>query len=124
MEVYITMYIKGTELLAYDYANNFQICGPIVDLELNEECYVIDQSIIDEEQGTYMFVPCVVVRVDVSQKIPGRKYYMLQAKDSINDEKFNSSEENGIKFYKYLENTSPFLSKIKEVIEPQNDNAV
>ena len=112
----MAMYIKGTELLAYDYANNFQVCGPIVDLELNEECYVIDNQIIDEENNTHAFIPCIVIRIDNSNRIPGRKYYMLQAKDSINDQQLNNQEEGGIKFYKYLENTSPFLFKINEVI--------
>ena len=43
---------------------------------------------------------------------------MLQAKDSINDEQLNNQEEAGIKFYKYLENTSPYLFKVNNIIEP------
>lgn len=114
-------YVRGTEFLAEDYWLNRQICSDPVELSLGEECYVIDQTIIDEENGTHMFVPCIVVRVDESTKIKGRKYYMLQAKDSRNDDQFNILEENGIKFYKYLEHTSPFLQKVLNVIDPNEE---
>ena len=98
------------------FYENHKVCSDPVELELNEECYVIDNQIIDEENNTHAFIPCIVIRIDNSNRIPGRKYYMLQAKDSINDQQLNNQEEGGIKFYKYLENTSPFLFKINEVI--------
>lgn len=83
-------------------------------LSMGEECYVLDLDIFDEVNETYTFVPCIVVRVDQSS-IPGRWYYVLQAKDSVNDEQLNSNYDAGISFYKYLENTSPYLYKINHV---------
>lgn len=109
--------MKGIEKIGTDFFSNINICRDPVQLNLNEECYVIDNSIIDEENETHAFIPCIVIRIDYSNKIPGRCYYMLQAKDSINDEQLNSQYENGIKFYKYLENTSPYLFKINTVID-------
>ena len=115
-------YIKGQEFLPIDYWNNTQVCANPIELSMGEECYVIDQTIVDADNGTHMFVPCVVIRIDISEKIQGRKYYMLQAKDSVNDDRFNTMEENGVKFYKYLENTSPFLFKVNEIITTTEDN--
>lgn len=108
--------MKGIDKLCEWFTENPNVCAKEVELTLNEECYVIDPNIIDNENGMYAYIPCVVVRIDMSQTIPGRKYYMLQAKESINDEQLNSLEEAGIKFYKYLENTSPYLFKINNTI--------
>lgn len=99
------------------FFENKRICSNPVDLMINEECYVVDPTIIDNENDTYAFIPCVVVRIDDSPRIPGRRYYMFQAKDSINDVQLNSQEEAGIKFYKYLENTSPYIIKLNEIVD-------
>ena len=108
--------MKDVDKIGKWFFENHNVCTEPVNLELNEECYVIDTQIIDEENDTHAFIPCIVVRIDESARIPGRKYYMLQAKDSINDEQLNSQQECGIKFYKYLETTSPYLFKINEII--------
>lgn len=108
--------IDGIETLATDFFSNRSTCRPEpVQLTLGEECYVVDQSMIDEENESYAFIPCIVVRIDQSTRIPGRWYYALQAKDSINDKALNSIKEGDLLYYKYLENTSPFLMKINEV---------
>lgn len=111
------MNIRNTQSIGKDFFENGKVCSNPVQLALNEECYVVDQNIIDMENETYGIIPCIVVRIDESSSIPGRKYYMLQAHESKNDKQLNHQEEGGIKFYKYLENTSPFLIKIKEVID-------
>lgn len=110
------MYIKKSDEIGQYFFENRNVCVEPVDLALNEECYVVDQSIIDEENGTYAIIPCIVVRIDESPTIRGRRYYMLQAHDSKNDAQMNSQVENGIMFYKYLENTSPFIIKINQII--------
>ena len=108
--------MKDIDKIGKWFYENPKVCSNPVELALNEECYVIDPNIIDNENNTYAFIPCIVIRVDESTRISGRKYYMLQAKESVNDEQLNSQEENGIRFYKYLENTSPYLFKINTVI--------
>lgn len=110
--------MKDMDKIGEWFFENRDVCVEPVNLELGEECYVIDVNIIDEENNTHAFIPCIVIRIDNSPTIPGRRYYMLQAKDSINDEQLNSQEEAGIKFYKYLENTSPYLFKVNNIIEP------
>lgn len=107
----------NTKTLAKDFFENRNVCGDPVELALNEECYVVDQNIVDEENDRYGIIPCVVVRIDQSSRIPGRKYYALRAYESINDEQLNSIEEAGVKYYRYLENTSPFIIKINNVID-------
>lgn len=111
------MNIRNTQSIGKDFFENGKVCSDPVQLALNEECYVVDQNIVDMENETYGVIPCIVVRIDESPRIPGRKYYMLQAHESKNDKQLNHQEEGGIKFYKYLENTSPFLIKIMEVID-------
>ena len=111
------MNIRHTDVIERDFFENRRVCVEPVELALNEECYVVDQTIIDMENDTYAIIPCIVVRIDESTRIPGRKYYMFQAHESRNDEQMNSQEEAGIKFYKYLENTSPYIIKVNEVID-------
>lgn len=111
------MNIRHTDVIGRDFFENRRVCVEPVELALNEECYIVDQNIIDTENETYGIIPCIVVRIDESPRIPGRKYYMFQAHESKNDTQMNSQEEAGIKFYKYLENTSPYIIKIKEVID-------
>lgn len=108
--------MKGIQELNYDFFNNTNVCTKPVELCIGEECYVIDTNIIDSETGMYAYIPCVVIRVDESTRIKGRKYYMLQAHESINDAQLNALEENGIRFYKYLEHTSPVLFKVNSII--------
>ena len=111
------MYIKNSDQLGQQFFENRNVCVDPIELALNEECYVVDDKIYDEENETYAIIPCKVIRIDISPRIPGRKYYMFQASESKNDVQLNSQEEAGVKFYKYLENTSPFIIKINQVIE-------
>ena len=104
--------MKGIDKMEDWFFENPKVCINPVELALGEECYVIDPDIIDEENNTYAYIPCIVVRIDPSKRFPWKKYYMLQAKDSVNDTQLNNKIEHGQSFYKYLENTSPYLFKI------------
>ena len=111
------MNIRHTDVIGRDFFENGKGGVERVELAVNGEYDVVDQSIRDVENDTYAIIPCIVVRIDESTRIPGRKYYMFQAHESRNDEQMNSQEEAGIKFYKYLENTSPYIIKVNEVID-------
>ena len=79
------MIIKHTDVIGRDFFENRRVCVEPVELALNEECYIVDQNIIDTENETYGIIPCIVVRIDESPRIPGRKYYMFQAHESKNE---------------------------------------
>ena len=106
-----------TTRLAPDFFDNHEVCREPVELQVGEECLFLDTNIVDEENDFFAFIPCRVIRIDLSPKYAGRKYYLLQACGSVNDTQLNSIQEDGMNFYKIVENTSPYLIKIKETIE-------
>lgn len=119
--------MNGIETLAKDFFANKNVCVQPVELEVNEECYIIDPTMIDTDNDFYSIIPVVVVRIDLSQRIPGRKYYLFRAKGSKMDDKLNVLMDNEVPYYKILENTSPYIIKVNEVLdfikESQKDEA-
>lgn len=113
--------MQGIEELAKDFFENKNVCTEPKELKLGDEVYIIDISLIDEENDFYAIIPAVVAMVDESSRIPGRKYYYFRAEGSKIDEQLNVQQEavmGGIlKYYKYLENTSPYILTISETID-------
>lgn len=108
---------QGVGTLAEDFYSNRNVCRqePVM-LEIGEECYVVDEQHVDEDDNPAL-IPCVVLRIDKSPRFPNRWYYVLAAKDSVNDDQLNQLKENGISFYCVKECTSPHLFKILETID-------
>ena len=114
--------MKGIEELAKDFFENENVCSQPKELKIGEEVYIIDQELIDPENDFYALIPCVVAAVYNSTRIPGRKYYWFIAKGSKLDDTLNDKEEvlaggNVLRYYKFLEHTSPYIFTIKETIE-------
>lgn len=110
------------ENLAKDFFNNRNVCVEPIELSIGEECYVIDTNYIDIENDFYMIVPVVVAKIVESTRISGRKYYYFIAKDSKDDEELNSIIEGDLVYYRIIENTSPYIIKINEVIDLTQKN--
>lgn len=113
--------MKGIETLAQDFFANQNVCVQPVELAIGEECYVIDPNMIDMDNNFYAIIPVVVIGITTSTRFPDRKYYQFRAHESKADDELNVllDGENGA-YYRILENTSPYIIKINEVIDPQN----
>lgn len=111
------MRLNGIENLAQDFMSNENVCVSQKNLQINEECYIIDITLIDET-GYYAYIPCIVAKKEASPKIPNRNYYYFIAKGSKNDAELNTLHDDTIgNYYKYLEDTSPYIFEVKEIID-------
>ncbi len=102
--------MEGIENLMMDFYNNGNLCTNSIELNIGEDCCVIDTSLIDPSSEEYAYIPCTVVGM-TNSNIPGRKYYFFQAKESYDDENLNTITDPScpVPFYRILENTSPAI---------------
>lgn len=112
--------MNGIETLARDFFENRNVCVTSVELSMNEECYAIDPQMIDTENDFYAIIPVVVVGIINSDRIPGRKYYQLRAQGSKMDDKLNILPDAPVAYYRVIENTSPYLIKVNDIVDFQN----
>lgn len=105
--------MNGIESLASDFFNNKGVCTDPKNLQIGDKAFIVDTNLIDPESEFYAIIPVVVAAVDTSSRIPGRVYYWFMAEGSKIDEQLNVMTEpfqGGIlNYYKYLENTSPYI---------------
>lgn len=102
--------MKGIETLAKDFFSNRNVCEAPKELKEGDACFILDTELIDQENEFYAIIPVKVLAVDPRPSvIPGRKYYWFAAEGSKVDEQLNVHKEGELVFYKYLENTSPYI---------------
>lgn len=114
----------GINTLADDFfANNLVAVEPKF-LKEGDKVFLLDPEIVDPETEFYAIVPAKVLLVDPRpSRIPNRMYYWFVADGSKDDSLLNVKQEkfNGqdLVFYKYLENTSPYI--FMEMPTPSNN---
>lgn len=118
--------MKGIEELSKDFFENHNVCTEPKNLQIGQEVYVIDPELMDEENDFYAFIPCVVLGMDVSALVPGRVYYYFRAEGSKMDDvlnKYPKALDNGgrVFYYKYLENTSPYIFTVTKLHDFTNN---
>jgi len=109
--------MKGIQTLARDFYENQGMCKDPVILQVGQEAYFVDISLIDPETDFYAIIPCVVVAVSPG-RFPNRWYYTLKAKDSKLDEALNTINDPDVGLvYRYTECTNPCLFDVQETID-------
>jgi hypothetical protein len=115
--------IKGIETLAKDFYENKEICTEQKMLKMGQEVYIIDPTLVDEENDFFALIHCVVIGSEPS-RFTGRWYYYFKATD---DNKIASSQLNVNAdreygwYYKFLECTSPYIFEYTE-LNAENKN--
>lgn len=107
---------KGIQTLARDFYENPGMCKDPVRLQVGQEAYFVDISLIDPETEFYAIIPCRVVAI-TQGRFPERWYYTLKAEGSKFDDALNVIPDNGTMVYKYVECTSVYLFDVRETID-------
>lgn len=102
--------MKNIEKLQEDFYANKNVCTDPKEFKIGDLCAIMDPNILSDDMQEYAIIPCRVVGA-FTGNIPGRKYYVLKAEGSKNDEALNTMMDPYITdpFYKILENTSPYI---------------
>lgn len=116
--------MEGIDTLDKDFFANKNVCIEPKFLKEGDRVLIVDPTIIDEETDFYAIIPAKVLKVDPRpSSIPGRMYYWFVAEGSKNDEGLNCNKEifmgEELKYYKYLENTSPYIRNETEATKAE-----